>query len=375
MSGGVDSSVVAALMREAGHDVIGITLQLYDHGTATGRKGSCCAGQDIHDARRVADALGIPHYVLDYESRFAAAVIDSFAESYAAGETPIPCVTCNQQIKFRDLLDTAKELGADVLATGHYIQRRDGANGPEMARAVDPDRDQSYFLFATTPEQLRYLWFPLGGMPKAQVRELARRFDLPVAEKADSQDICFVPTGRYTGVIERLKPGALKPGDIVHVDGRHLGRHDGIVNYTIGQRKGLKISGPEPLYVVRLDAARNEVVVGPRDCLRTQKLLLRNTNWLGDEPLAQAACGGLRIWARIRSSQPPQPATLFAEADGSATVVLEDGEDGVAVGQACVFYASDDNDARLLGGGFIARTIARQAGAVAPELSRAALGK
>jgi tRNA-specific 2-thiouridylase len=376
MSGGVDSSVVAALMRQAGHDVIGITLQLYDHGAATGRKGSCCAGQDIHDARRVADALGIPHYVLDYESRFAAAVIDSFADSYAAGETPIPCVTCNQQIKFRDLLDTAKELGADVLATGHYIQRHDGANGPQLARAVDPDRDQSYFLFATTPEQLRYLWFPLGGMPKAQVRALAREFDLPVAEKADSQDICFVPTGRYTGVIERLQPAALKAGDIVHVDGRHLGRHEGIVNYTIGQRKGLKIPGPEPLYVVRLDATRNEVVVGPRDCLRTQGLLLRNTNWLGDEPFAQAACDGLRIYARIRSSQAPQPATLIAAADGTATVVLEDGEDGVAVGQACVFYASGANDARLLGGGFIARTIARQAGAAkAPELSRAALDR
>jgi tRNA-specific 2-thiouridylase len=376
MSGGVDSSVVAALMRRAGYDVIGITLQLYDHGAATGRKGSCCAGQDIHDARRVADALGIPHYVLDYESRFAAAVIDTFAESYAAGETPIPCVTCNQQIKFRDLLDTAKELGADVLATGHYIQRRDGANGPQLARAVDPDRDQSYFLFATTPEQLQYLWFPLGGMPKAQVRALAREFDLPVAEKADSQDICFVPTGRYTGVIERLKPGALKPGDIVHVDGRRLGRHEGIVNYTIGQRKGLKIPGPEPLYVVRLDAARNEVVVGPRDCLRTQGLLLRNTNWLGDEPLALAASKGLRIWARIRSSQPSQPAMLIAEADGTATVVLEDGEDGVAVGQACVFYASGATDARLLGGGFIARTIAGQVGAgKAPELSRAALDR
>lgn len=376
MSGGVNSSVVAALMHRAGYDVIGITLQLYDHGAATGRKGSCCAGQDIHDARRVADALGIPHYVLDYESRFAAAVIDTFAESYAAGETPIPCVTCNQQIKFRDLLDTAKELGADVLATGHYIQRRDGANGPQLARAVDPDRDQSYFLFATTPEQLQYLWFPLGGMPKAQVRALAREFDLPVAEKADSQDICFVPTGRYTGVIERLKPGALKPGDIVHVDGRRLGRHEGIVNYTIGQRKGLKIPGPEPLYVVRLDAARNEVVVGPRDCLRTQGLLLRNTNWLGDEPLALAASKGLRIWARIRSSQPSQPAMLIAEADGTATVVLEDGEDGVAVGQACVFYASGATDARLLGGGFIARTIAGQVGAgKAPELSRAALDR
>lgn len=376
MSGGVDSSVVAALMRRAGHDVIGITLQLYDHGTATGRKGSCCAGQDINDARRVADALGIPHYVLDYESRFAAAVIDSFAESYAAGETPIPCVTCNQQIKFRDLLDTAKELGADALATGHYIQRREGPNGPELARAVDADRDQSYFLFATTPEQLRYLWFPLGGMPKAHVRAMARELALPVAEKADSQDICFVPTGRYTGVIERLKPGALKSGDIVHIDGRRLGTHEGIVNYTIGQRRGLKIAGPEPLYVVRLDAERNEVVVGPRDCLRTQGLLLRNTNWLGDEPFAQAACDGLRIFARIRSSQAPQPATLIAEADGTARVVLEDGEDGVAVGQACVFYASGAHDARLLGGGFIARTIARQAGAdKAPELSRVALDR
>jgi len=370
MSGGVDSSVVAALMQQAGHEVIGITLQLYDHGAATGRKGSCCAGQDIHDARRVADALQIPHYVLDYESRFASAVIDSFAESYAAGETPIPCVTCNQQIKFRDLLDTAKELGADVLATGHYIQRREGANGPELARAADADRDQSYFLFATTPEQLQHLWFPLGGMPKADVRALARAFNLPVAEKADSQDICFVPTGRYTGVIERLKPGALKPGDIVHVDGRRLGRHEGIVNYTIGQRKGLRVHGPDPLYVVRLDAERNEVVVGPRDCLRTKSLVLRNTNWLGDEPFAMAACDGLRIFARVRSSQAPQAAMLFAEPDGAATVVLEDGEDGVAAGQACVFYASGANDARLLGGGFIARTIARQPdAATAPVLT------
>ncbi|WP_424956807.1 tRNA 2-thiouridine(34) synthase MnmA [Hyphomicrobium sp. 1Nfss2.1] len=372
MSGGVDSSVVAALMQQAGHEVIGITLQLYDHGAATGRKGSCCAGQDIHDARRVADAIGIPHYVLDYERRFASAVIDSFAESYAAGETPIPCVTCNQQIKFKDLLDTAKDLGADVLATGHYIQRREGPNGPELLRAVDPDRDQSYFLFATTAQQLSHLWFPLGGMPKARVRELAHEFGLPVAEKADSQDICFVPTGRYTGVIERLKPGALKPGDIVHIDGRRLGTHEGIVNYTIGQRKGLKIPGPEPLYVVRLDAERNEVVVGPRDCLRTKSLLLRNTNWLGDEPFEVAAGEGLPIFARIRSSQAPQAATLFAEADATATVVLEDGEDGVAAGQACVFYASGADDARLLGGGFIARTIARQPGAFTASESRSA---
>jgi tRNA-specific 2-thiouridylase len=360
MSGGVDSSVVAALMKQAGHDVIGITLQLYDHGAATGKKGSCCAGQDIHDARRVADALAIPHYVLDYESRFAEAVMDSFAASYVAGETPIPCVTCNQQIKFRDLLETAKDLGADVLATGHYIQRREGPRGPELARAADVERDQSYFLFATTPEQLRHLWFPLGSLRKAHVRALAQELDLPVAEKADSQDICFVPTGRYTGVIERLKPGALKPGAIVHVDGRTLGSHDGIINYTVGQRRGLKIPGPEPLYVVRLDAARNEVVVGPRDCLRTKGLLLKNTNWLGHEPLADACADGLPVYVRIRSSQPPQPAILFAEGKDAVRVVLADGEDGVAVGQACVFYADGGEEARLLGGGFIARTLTRQ---------------
>jgi tRNA-uridine 2-sulfurtransferase len=379
MSGGVDSSVVAALMKEAGHEVIGITLQLYDHGEATGRKGSCCAGQDIHDARRVADALSIPHYVLDYERRFANSVMASFAESYVAGETPIPCVTCNQTVKFRDLLDTAKDLGADVLATGHYIQRRDGPAGPELVRAVDADRDQSYFLFATTPEQLRYLWFPLGGMPKAKVRELAHRYALPVAEKADSQDICFVPTGRYAGVIERLKPGALKPGNIVHVDGHHLGRHDGIVNFTVGQRRGLGIPGPEPLFVVRLDAARNEVVVGPRDCLRTAELLLKNINWLGDEPFADKPGDRLPVYVRIRSSQPPQPATLVAEADGSMKVVLHEGEDGVAAGQACVFYASGDSEARLLGGGFIARTIASQGAGggdtvPGPEMSRTSTG-
>jgi tRNA-specific 2-thiouridylase len=379
MSGGVDSSVVAALMKQAGHDVIGITLQLYDHGEATGRKGSCCAGQDIHDARRVADALAIPHYVLDYERRFAKSVMASFAESYVAGETPIPCVTCNQTVKFRDLLETARELGADVLATGHYIQRREGPAGPQLARAADSERDQSYFLFATTPEQLRHLWFPLGSMKKAHVRALAREFALPVAEKADSQDICFVPTGRYAGVIERLKPGALKPGNIVHVDGRHLGRHDGIINFTIGQRKGLRIPGPEPLFVVRLDAERNEVVVGPRHCLRTAELLLKNINWLGDEPFAEVAGTGLPAFVRIRSSQPPQPATLVAEPDGSARVVLHEGEDGVAAGQACVFYADGDSEARLLGGGFIARTLAsRSAGAdeAAPtlELSRTPTG-
>jgi len=358
MSGGVDSSVAAALMQGEGHDVIGITLQLYDHGEATGREGSCCAGQDIHDARRVAEALAIPHYVLDYESRFAKSVIESFAESYVAGETPVPCVTCNQQIKFRDLLETAKELGADALATGHYIERREGPRGPELVRPADPERDQSYFLFATTAEQLGYLRFPLGNMRKAQVRALACELGLPVAEKADSQDICFVPTGRYTGVIERLKPGALKSGDIVHVDGRRMGRHDGIINYTVGQRRGVKIRGPEPLYVVRLDAERNEVIVGPRAALRTTDLLLKNTNWLGDEPFAVATAGGLSLYVRVRSSQAPRPATLYAEADGAARVVLENGEDGVAVGQACVFYSDGDERARVLGGGFIARALA-----------------
>jgi len=362
MSGGVDSSVVAALMQRAGHDVIGITLQLYDHGQATGRKGSCCAGQDVHDARRVAQALTIPHYVLDYESRFAEAVMETFARSYVAGETPIPCVTCNQQIKFRDLLETAKDLGADVLATGHYIQRRDGPCGPELLRAADSERDQSYFLFATTREQLRHLRFPLGGLPKAQVRRLAHELGLAVADKADSQDICFVPSGRYTDVIERLKPGAVKPGNIVHVDGRHLGRHDGIINYTIGQRRGLKIAGAHPLYVVRLDAMRNEVVVGPRESLRTTSLILNKTNWLADEPLPETAAGGLSIFTRVRSSQPPQPATLFAEGDGTIKIVLSNGEHGVAAGQACVFYANNDAEARVLGGGFIARTLGCETG-------------
>jgi tRNA-uridine 2-sulfurtransferase len=358
MSGGVDSSVAAALMQRAGHEVIGITLQLYDHGAATGRKGSCCAGRDIHDARRVAEALAIPHYVLDYENRFATSVMASFAESYVAGETPIPCVTCNQQIKFRDLLGTAKELGADALATGHYIQRRDTPGGPQMLRSADCERDQSYFLFATTHDQLRHLWFPLGGMRKNEVRALAHELALPVAEKADSQDLCFVPSGRYSSVVERLKPGALKPGDIVHVDGRRLGRHDGIINFTIGQRRGLGVAGPEPLFVVRLDADRNEVVVGPRESLRTEGLLLRDTNWLGDEPLTVAAGKGLPLHVRVRSSQPPRPATLFAEADGSALVVLRDAEDGIATGQACVFYEDGDSEARVLGGGFIARTMA-----------------
>lgn len=354
MSGGVDSSVVAALMKRAGHDVIGITLQLYDHGEQTGRAGSCCAGQDIHDARRVAEAIGIPHYVLDYERRFEKTVMESFADSYVQGETPIPCVTCNSDIKFGDLLATAQELGADVLATGHYIRRVEGPGGPELRRAVDAARDQSYFLFSTTRGQLEHLWFPLGDLPKAEVRAIAAELGLPVASKPDSQDICFVPAGRYTDIIEKLRPGALQAGDIVHVDGRRLGRHSGIINYTIGQRRGLGIPAPEPYYVVRLDADRHEVVVGPRESLRTTTLVLRNVNWLGDGALAAAAAGdGLDIHARVRSTQPPAPATLSVAADGSVSVILADSIEGVAAGQACVFYSDGSDSARILGGGVI----------------------
>ncbi len=357
MSGGVDSSVAAALLNTAGHDVIGITLQLYDHGEATGRKGSCCAGQDIQDARRVAEMLGIPHYVLDYEKRFASAVIESFAASYVAGETPIPCVNCNQDIKFRDLLETARDLGASHLATGHYIQKREGPIGPQLHRAVDSERDQSYFLFATTATQLDQLMFPIGGMAKSAVRKIAQDLALPVADKADSQDICFVPKGKYTDVIERLKPGALQPGDIVHVDGRNLGRHEGTINYTVGQRRGLKIPAADPLYVIRINAERNEVVVGPRALLLTKGLVLRNVNWLDRSIAARAANGQVEICARIRSTQAPSPATVVSEPDGTIKVVLHAGEEGIAAGQACVFYADAEPEAQILGGGWISRTL------------------
>ncbi len=352
MSGGVDSSVVAGLMKAEGYDVVGITLQLYDHGQAVGRKGACCAGQDIQDARRVAEALDIPHYVLDYEARFAEAVIDEFADSYLNGETPVPCVACNQEIKFRDLLETAEGLGAAALATGHYVKSQPGATGWELHRARDKERDQSYFLFATTQKQLEFLRFPLGDRPKAETRELARKFGLNVAEKSDSQDICFVPTGRYTQVIERLRPGAAEPGDIVHVNGSVLGRHTGVINYTIGQRKGIGVAAPEPLYVIRLDASRREVVVGPRDALRARILKLRDVNWLGDEPFEAAADGGVDVLARIRSTGSLQPATVTCDKEG-VIVELADGEEGVSPGQACVFYAATGGGERLLGGGWI----------------------
>lgn len=355
MSGGVDSSVVAALLKREGYDVIGITLQLYDHGAATHRKGACCAGQDIHDARRVAETIGIPHYVLDYEARFRAAVINRFADSYLAGETPIPCVECNRTIKFRDLLDTAKELGADVLATGHYVASRALPDGRRaLYRAADPERDQSYFLFATTPEQLRMLRFPLGELDKTETRALARELDLTVAEKADSQDICFVPQGRYSDVIERLKPGAARAGEIVHVDGRVLGEHKGIIHYTVGQRRGLGLSVGEPLYVVRLDAATARVVVGPRDALATRTIRIADVNWLGDGALGEIGPSGLEVAVRVRSTREPRPSVLRV-VDGRAEIELLAPEDGVSPGQACVIYDSDGPRARVLGGGTIVR--------------------
>lgn len=352
MSGGVDSSVVAALLKRQRYDVIGITLQLYDHGEAVGRKGACCAGRDIQDARRVAEALQIPHYVLDYEQRFAEAVMGAFADSYLSGETPVPCVACNQTIKFHDLLRTAEELGASVLATGHYVRSKPGSSGFELYRARDHERDQSYFLFATTRAQLDFLRFPLGGFTKQETRKLAREFGLTTAEKSDSQDICFVPSGRYTQVIERLRPGAAEAGEIVHVDGRVLGRHGGVINYTIGQRRGIGIAAQEPLYVLKLDAERRQVVVGPREGLRTRHIRLRNVNWLGDESLEELDGTGKDILARIRSSGPLQQARLYRDAD-RILVELAKGEDGVSPGQACVFYAGESGEERLLGGGWI----------------------
>src|SRR5438477_7435805 len=329
MSGGVDSSVTAALLKSEGYDVVGITLQLYDHGAATHRKGACCAGQDIHDARDVAARIGIPHYVLDYESRFRDSVIDHFADSSAAGETPVPCIECNRSIKFRDLLKTARELGAAALATGHYVASRPLADGTRaLVCAADSDRDQSYFLFATTRDQLDYLRFPLGDMTKQQTRELARRFGLDVAEKHDSQDICFVPTGRYTDIIGRLRPNAVEPGDIVDLNGRIVGAHQGIIHFTVGQRKGLGIASGHPLYVVKLDAARRRVVVGPREALRMDRIALRDVNWIGDGALDRAIGGGLEIFVRVRSTRAPQPAWLRG-GNGHYEIDVGAGEAGV----------------------------------------------
>jgi len=362
MSGGVDSSVTAALAKLSGYDVVGVTLQLYDHGVAIQKKGACCAGQDIADARRVAEALGFPHYVLDYESRFSDAVMDDFADTYLAGATPIPCIRCNENVKFKDLLETARDLGGACMATGHYIRRVAGPNGPELRRAFDAPKDQSYFLFSTTREQLDYLRFPLGELPKDEVRRIAGALGLSVADKPDSQDICFVPEGKYASVVERLRPGAAAPGEIVHVDGTVMGRHPGIIHYTVGQRRGLGVATGDPLYVVRLDPDTRKVFVGPREALMISRIYLKDVSWLGDGAGADAAKAGTPLAVKVRSTRPPKHARLIW-ADGGYAVDLDDEEEGVAPGQACVFYSPDAGHDRVLGGGWIAGTRAMSEGA------------
>jgi tRNA-uridine 2-sulfurtransferase len=353
MSGGVDSSVVAAQLAREGYDVVGVTLQLYDHGAALAKKGACCAGRDIHDARRVAEEMGFPHYVLDYENTFREAVIDEFADSYLAGATPVPCIRCNERVKFKDLLHTARDLDADCMATGHYIQRKTGALGPELHMAGDPSRDQSYFLFSTTQDQLDYLRFPLGHLKsKAETRDLAAKFGLAVADKPDSQDICFVPNGDYTSVIEKLRPGAGQPGRIVHLDGRVLAEHDGVIHYTIGQRRGLGIGGlEEPLYVVKLNPEKREVVVGPKSALSTRLVPVREINWLGDQPFESQDEWELDV--KIRSTRPPREAILRPTSSSEAVIELIVAEEGVSPGQACVFYSPVGS--RVYGGGWIWR--------------------
>jgi len=353
MSGGVDSSVVAAELAREGYDVVGVTLQLYDHGAALAKKGACCAGRDIHDARRVAEEMGFPHYVLDYENVFKDAVIDEFADSYLAGATPVPCIRCNERVKFKDLLETAKDLDADCMATGHYIQRKMGAAGPELHSAADANRDQSYFLFSTKPEQLDYLRFPLGHLAsKDETRALAAKYGLGVADKPDSQDICFVPNGNYASVIEKLRPGAAEPGDIVDPDGNVLGQHRGVIHYTVGQRRGLGIGGlADPLYVVKLDVDKRQVIVGPKDLLSTRIVPVREINWLGDEPFDSRSVWELSV--KVRSTRPPREAIIRPTGRTTANVELVVAEEGISPGQACVFY--DPNGSRIFGGGWIWR--------------------
>ena len=352
MSGGVDSSVVAAMLAREGYDVVGVTLQLYDHGASINKPGACCAGQDIHDARRVADSMGFPHYVLDYESRFRHAVMEDFADTYLSGATPIPCVRCNQTVKFKDLKRVAEDLGADCLATGHYVRRVEDEGGAQLHRAAEANRDQSYFLFATTRDQLDFLRFPLGDMPKRETRALASSLGLRVAEKPDSQDICFVPGGKYQAIVEKLRPGAIEPGDIVHVDGRVLARHNGVINFTVGQRRGIGVAAGEPLFVIKLDAANKRVIVGPREALGVRRIALKDVNWIGERVDGEDALDGREILVRVRSTRPPVPARLSIGAGWS--VQLETPEEGVAPGQAAVFY--DPNSSRVLGGGWIAAT-------------------
>jgi tRNA-specific 2-thiouridylase len=345
MSGGVDSSVVAAMLAGQGYEVIGATLRLYDDGALKGKAGSCCAGADIADARAVAGKLGIPHYVLDYESRFQAGVIDDFADSYIRGETPIPCVRCNQKVKFGDLLEMARTLGADALATGHYAKRIAGPNGAELRRGADLSRDQSYFLFATTQDQLDFLRFPLGDLPKSEVRRLAQEYALQVADKPDSQDICFVPNGSYAAVVQKLRPGAVRPGKIVDLDGQPVGDHQGIINYTIGQRRGLGVAGGEPLYVVALNPDQDQVVIGPKAALARDRVHLNEMNWL--VPVSPGDV--LTAEVKLRSAQPLAGAKVTVLTGGLAMVDLEGAQFGVAPGQACVIYQGD----RLIGGGWI----------------------
>ena len=357
MSGGVDSSVCAAMLARQGYDVIGVTLQLYDHGEAIQKAKACCAGQDIYDAKRVAELMGFPHYVLDYESQFREQVIEDFADTYLKGATPIPCVRCNQTVKFKDLLQVAKDLGADCMATGHYIQRIEGPNGPELHRAHDGGKDQSYFLFATTRKQLDFLRFPLGHLDKSETRKLAVEFGLNVASKPDSQDICFVPTGKYTDVIEKIRPEAAKAGDIVHMDGRILGQHRGVMFYTIGQRRGLGLgddTGTDPLFVVGIDAQSRQVIVGPRSALERDTLWLENINWLGEGDFG-TQLDGLEIRVKVRSTRPPALAR-FKSLDGEMVVTLAEPDLGLSPGQACVFYEDRQDAARTLGGGWITRT-------------------
>lgn len=360
MSGGVDSSVTAALLKREGYDVVGLTMQLYDHGAATAKAKACCAGQDIYDARRVAERLGIPHYVMDYEATFKNDVIDRFADSYVRGETPVPCVLCNQTVKFRDLFKAAKDLGADALATGHYVQR---LPGPQLHCAAEGARDQSYFLYATTREQLAFLRFPLGGLTKAETRALAAEFDLHVADKPDSQDICFVPSGDYAAIVKKLRPEAARAGDIVYVDGRVVGKHNGVVHFTVGQRRGLGVGGEaEPLFVVNVDPENARIVVGPKAALLRDSFALHSVNWLGEGALSK---DGVQVHVKLRNTHVPVAATVFGgETEGAAHVVLHTPEAAVSPGQACVFY----DGGRVLGGGWIAR---QAAGVAVPHNLRA----
>lgn len=365
MSGGVDSSTVAALLADEGYEVIGMTLQLYDYGDALRKKGACCAGIDIYDARDVADKIGIKHYVLDYESRFSNDVMTDFADSYLRGETPIPCVRCNQKVKFKDMLEMARDLGADCLATGHYVQRFEGDEGRgQLFRGADPQKDQSYFLFTTTQDQLDYLRFPIGGLTKDKTRALAEKYGLSVADKPDSQDICFVPNGNYASIVQKLRPEAIVPGDIYHVDGRLLGKHEGIIHFTIGQRKGIGIGGikgeskdAEPLFVVRLEPEMHRVIVGPKEALLRKKVFVHELNWIGDPALLQQAnefgtSADLPVAVKIRSIQEPLPARVTIYPDQRAVIVLDSDLSGISPGQAAVIYDGD----RVLGGGFISKT-------------------